>query len=226
MSQHLRKVRSFVRRNGRTTAKQKNALETLWPQFGIEYQPRPCALNDFFKNNALLNVEIGFGMGEALVQSAQNNPDQNYVGIEVHDPGIGNVLNQISELSLKNIRVISHDAVEVLDNQFENQSIDSICIFFPDPWHKKRHNKRRLLNEKFAQLVADKLKASGKLFIATDWQNYAEQILSVFNGNSDFKNLSDDNTYCPRIDFRPLTKFEKRGQRLGHDVWDFIYQRR
>lgn len=220
-----RKIRSFVRRGGRLTASQKRALEEFWPQYGIEFNNEPLNLDHIFNRTASKNIEIGFGMAENLIAVAKSQPNKDFIGIEVHEPGIGNALNQIEEYSLSNLRVIKHDAVEVLKHQIAEHSIDSISIFFPDPWHKKKHHKRRLINSEFVDLLARKIKKGGHVFMATDWENYAEQMLEVFANNPKFENLSEDNTYCDRIEFRSLTKFERRGQRLGHGVWDLIFRR-
>ncbi len=220
-----RKIRSFVRRSGRMTASQKRGLEELWPLFGIEFQSSVLNFTTVFCRAAPTNIEIGFGMAENLIAVAKARPDENFIGIEVHDPGIGNALNQIEEFNLSNLRVIKHDAVEVLKRQISPHSLNSVCIFFPDPWHKNKHQKRRLINAEFADLLATKIKKGGHIYLATDWQDYAEQMLNVLNNNSHFNNISEQNAYCERIEFRSLTKFEKRGQRLGHGVWDLVFQR-
>jgi len=222
---YFRKIRSFVKRNGRMRPGQKRAIEELWPTFGIEYKTESLNLNVAFDSDAKKNLEIGFGMAENLISVAQSKPDEDFLGIEVYQPGLGHALLQIEEHNLKNVRVMKHDAVEVLTHQIADESLDSISIFFPDPWHKKKHHKRRLINPEFSQLMAKKIKPSGFAYMATDWENYAEQMLEVFTNNSAFENTSPSNDYCKRMDFRPVTRFEKRGKRLGHGVWDLIFRR-
>ena len=221
----LRKIRSFVRRQGRMRNGQKNAIERLWPTFGIEYQTQTMNLDAVFGRNAKKNMEIGFGMAENLISVAKAKPDEDFLGIEVYQPGLGHALIHIEENSLENIRVMKHDAVEVLKHQIAPHSLDSVSIFFPDPWHKKKHHKRRLINDDFCQLLSTKVKKTGFVYMATDWENYAEQMLEVFSNNSDFCNMSKTGDYCERMDFRPVTKFERRGTRLGHGVWDLIFKR-
>jgi len=224
-SQHHRPIRSFARRVGRITDRQQSAIDKLWPIFGIEYSTQPLDYKTVFNNQAPLTIEIGFGMGEVLISMAKENSEQNYLGIDVHTPGVGNLLIEVDKHQLKNIRVSSYDAVEVLKHQIPNNSVDNFCIFFSDPWHKNKHHKRRLINETFVALLAKKTKHGGKIYLATDWEHYAKQMLSVFDDNKHFKNLSPDNRFCERISFRPLTKFEQRGHRLGHGVWDLSFKK-
>lgn len=219
-------IRSFSRRIGRITERQKSALKNLLPQFGIEHHNELLDIKKNFNRDAPLNIEIGFGMGEALISMAAQNPDENYLGIEVHTPGIGNLLSEMEAQGLSNIRVISFDAVEVLKQQIADQSVKCFCIFFSDPWHKPKHHKRRLISESFLDLLAKKLIPNGRVYLATDWEHYAHQMLSLLNANKAFKNLSPTQGFCPRIAFRALTKFEKRGHRLGHDVWDLSFEKR
>jgi tRNA (guanine-N7-)-methyltransferase len=220
-----RPIRSFARRIGRITDRQKSALENILPLRGIEHTSELIDFEKIFKRSAPLNIEIGFGMGESLIAVAKDNPEQDYLGIEVHTPGVGNLLANADELNLDNIRVITFDAVEVLKKQIPDHSVHSFSIFFSDPWHKTKHHKRRLINESFCQLLANKIQPKGKVFLATDWEHYANQMLEVFTHNKSFKNLSPTNDFCERIEFRPLTKFEKRGHRLGHGVWDLIFEK-
>ncbi len=222
---HFRKILSFVKRNGRMRPGQKRAIENLWPVYGIEYKPELLDLNLVFGRDAKKNLEIGFGMAENLISVSQSKPDEDFIGIEVYEPGLGHALLQIEEFGIKNTRVMKHDAVDVLSHQIADSSLDSISIFFPDPWHKKKHNKRRLINDEFSQLMAKKIKPGGIAYMATDWEDYAEQMLKVFSNNSAFENTSPCGDYCERMDFRPITKFEKRGKRLGHGVWDLIFQK-
>lgn len=221
----LRQIRSFVRRQGRLTKGQQQALDNLWPAMGVEYRPQPLDLAQVFGRAAAVTLEIGFGMGASLVQTASANPQQNFLGIEVHLPGVGACLASAREANVDNLRVMCHDAVEVLNNMIPDGSLDMVQLFFPDPWHKARHHKRRIVQAPFAELVKSKLKIGGIFHMATDWQNYAEHMRDVMNNIEGYRNLSVNNDYVPRPDSRPLTKFELRGQRLGHGVWDLMYER-
>jgi len=221
----MRKIRSFARRSGRMTDGQKKALDEHWEKYGIDYCDKQKNPQTYFNNDAPVNIEIGFGMGENLLSVAQNNPDENFIGIEVHQPAVGHVLNRANDLDLNNLRLINHDAVEIFTHQTLDYSVNSVSIFFPDPWHKSKHHKRRLVSPKFCSLLSSKIKKGGRVYMATDWQHYAEQMLEVFTHNHHFKNLSPNNTYCERMEFRPVTKFEKRGHRLGHGVWDLIFEK-
>ncbi len=213
-----RKVRSFVKREGRMSSRQRNAIDKLFPRFGIIFNDNPFDLSNLFGRLAPTILEIGFGMGDSLAQMAMDNPDINYLGIEVHRPGVGSLLATIEENQIKNIRVINHDAVEVLQKSVPDNTLNGIHIFFPDPWPKKRHFKRRLIQSSFVELLARKLKPNGKLHIATDWKNYAEWIEEIMTESPDFTRLSENTPHQ-----RPLTKFEKRGLELGHGVWDLQY---
>lgn len=215
-----RKIRSFVKREGRMSKRQTSAFKRLFPKFGIELDKQPLPFNKFFDRQSTTVLEIGFGMGGSLVQMAMRNPDTNYIGIEVHRPGVGSLLASMEENNITNIRIFCHDAVEVLQQAIPDNSLDAIQIFFPDPWPKKRHHKRRLIQTKFVELLAQKIKLHGKLHIATDWKNYAEWIEETMHTSPDFSKLPDDTPHQ-----RPTTKFEKRGIGLGHDVWDMIYSR-
>lgn len=223
--QPLRRIRSFVRRQGRLTNGQQLALAEFWPLKGVEYQDKQLDLVGLFGRDAPVTLEIGFGMGMSLVKMAEINPEQNFLGIEVHLPGVGACLSQAAESSVENLRVMCHDAVEVLENMIPDGSLNMVQLFFPDPWHKKRHHKRRILQMPFAELVQRKLKLGGIFHMATDWQNYAVHMLEVMNGLDGYRNLSNDNSYIPRPESRPLTKFELRGQRLGYGVWDLMFER-
>ncbi len=218
-----RPIRSFVLRQGRLTAAQERAVDTLLPQFGIDYAPQPLDLNAAFGRSAPKILEIGFGMGGATAQIAAANPGQDYLGIEVHTPGVGNLLKLMQEQGLTNLRVIQHDAVEVLQHMIADGALDGVHIFFPDPWPKKRHHKRRLLQAGFVALLCRKLKPGGYLHFATDWEEYAQWTLEVLQAESHLKNTAAD--YAPRPEYRPLTKFEQRGLNLGHGVWDLIFRR-
>ena len=221
----MRQIKSYVKREGRLTAGQQRALDLLWPELGIDYSEQQIDLNNIFGRNNEKILEIGFGNGDSLFKMAQANPDKDYLGIEVHRPGVGHLLHLIEESGITNIRVMCHDAVEILEHQIADNSLDRLQLFFPDPWHKKKHHKRRIVQIDFAKLVAKKLKPGGIFHLATDWENYAEHMLEVLNNCSEFKNLSTSNNYVPRPEQRPLTKFEQRGHRLGHGVWDLLYQR-
>ena len=222
---HLRKIRSFVKREGRITARQQAALATLWKDYGIDYSDEQLNLDKVFGRQAPRNLEIGFGKGEAIISMAETNPDEDFIGIEVFQPGVGQVLAQVEDKGLTNIRVIVKDAIEVLENQICNESIDHAYLFFPDPWHKRKHNKRRLLNNKFTDLIAQKIRNKGHFFLATDWQEYAQQMLTTMNASPHFTNTVSNQLYATRNPRRPLTKYERRGQKLGHSVWDLDFIR-
>jgi tRNA (guanine-N7-)-methyltransferase len=221
----LRQIKSYVRREGRLTSGQQRALDLMWPQFGIDYSENEIDLNKIFNRDNAKILEIGFGNGDSLFQMAAANPDKDYLGIEVHRPGVGHLLHLIEESGISNIRVMCHDAVEILKHQIADNSLDRLQLFFPDPWHKKKHHKRRIVQDNFVQLVAHKLKPQGIFHLATDWENYAEHMLDTLNRCQAFKNLSSSGDYVPRPDARPITKFEKRGHRLGHGVWDLVFER-
>jgi tRNA (guanine-N7-)-methyltransferase len=219
-----RHIRSFVLRQGHLSNAQKRAMDEGMPHWGIEYRPERLDLDRVFDRQAPKILEIGFGMGTATAEIAQQNPDRDYLGIEVHSPGVGNLLKLIDENGLSNLRLIRHDAVEVIDNMLADGCLDGIHIFFPDPWPKKRHHKRRLIQPPLIAKLAQKLKPGGYLHAATDWEEYAAQILEVFSAEPQLVN-SVEQGYAPRPDYRPLTKFELRGLRLGHGVWDVIFRR-
>ncbi|XOV79549.1 MAG: tRNA (guanosine(46)-N7)-methyltransferase TrmB [Aestuariibacter sp.] len=222
---YVRKVQSFVKREGRLTKGQAASLEKYWPTMGIDYQPEAISLTEEFGNDAPVVLEIGFGMGHSLIDMATNEQDKNFIGIEVHTPGVGAVLAAAAEAGLNNLKVMDHDAVEVLKNTIPDNSLSRVQLYFPDPWHKKRHHKRRIVQPEFVQLLRQKLKVDGLFHMATDWENYAEHMLEVMQSQEGYENTSDNNQYVPRPDFRPLTKFEQRGHRLGHGVWDLIYRK-
>ncbi|MBQ4489132.1 MAG: tRNA (guanosine(46)-N7)-methyltransferase TrmB [Ruminobacter sp.] len=224
---HIRRIKSYVLREGRLTTGQERAIKELWPVWGVEYQEaliNPAVL--FNRDNAPLTVEIGFGMGKSLVEMAGNAPERNFIGIEVHTPGIGACLADIRDHEITNLRIVHHDAVEVFNNMIPDGSVDTLQLYFPDPWHKARHHKRRIVKQEFLDMVIPKLKQGGVIHMATDWENYAEQMLEVLSGDARLENMSADGTYVPRPDFRPLTKFELRGQRLGHGVWDLMFRKK
>ena len=219
-----RTIRSFVLRTGRTTAGQAKAFETQGPQYLLPYAPGLCRFETLFHRAAPTVLEIGFGMGEATAQIAAGKPAINFLCCEVHTPGVGALLKRIEEQNLTNIRILQHDAVEVIDHMLAPSSLDGIHIFFPDPWHKKKHNKRRLIQAPLIAKLAARLKPGGYLHCATDWQPYAEQILDVLVAEPTLQNTSPEG-YAPKPDYRPLTKFENRGIKLGHGVWDVVFKR-
>lgn len=202
---------------------QKHWVQTLYPKYGLEYRQAVTDFSAAFGRTAPLIVEIGFGMGDATAQIATARPQDNFLGLEVHTPGVGALLNKIDTQGLTNLRILQHDAVEVLRDMVAPDSLAGIHVYFPDPWPKARHHKRRLLQAPFVQLLASRLQPGGYLHCATDWENYAEQILSVLSAESLLRNTAPD--YAPRPDYRPLTKFEQRGLKLGHGVWDVIFRR-
>ena len=224
-TEHLhRPIRSFVLRQGRLTKGQARALETGWPTFGVEYRDHVLDLTQLFRREHSKKIlEIGFGMGDATAKIAQTMPDADFLAIEVHTPGIGGLLKLMQEDDIHNVRIIQHDAVEVLQNMLADQSLDGAHIFFPDPWHKKRHHKRRLIQAEFVSLLARKLKVGAYIHVATDWQEYAEWVLAVLREDSLLKNSAQD--YAEKPNYRPLTKFENRGIKLGHGVWDLVFTR-
>ncbi|MHB9119679.1 MAG: tRNA (guanosine(46)-N7)-methyltransferase TrmB [Burkholderiales bacterium] len=218
-----RPIRSFVLRQGRISNAQQRALDALLPRYGIPYSESPLDLDRVFGRSAPKILEIGFGMGETTAKIAQAHPENDYLGIEVHSPGVGSLLNEIEERNLTNLRLIQHDAVEVLRHMIAPVSLDGVHIFFPDPWHKKRHNKRRLIQAPLVALLCEKIKPGGYFHAATDWQEYAESILAVLSAEPRLANTAEE--YAPRPGYRPLTKFEQRGLRLGHGVWDIVFRR-
>lgn len=220
-----RPIRSYVLRQGRLTEAQQRALNEGMPTYGVLYQEKRLDLAALFgRNDSKKILEIGFGMGDSTAKIAQNQPENDFIGVEVHTPGIGSLLKLIQESGLTNVRVIQHDAVEVLNHMIEDSSLDGVHIFFPDPWHKKRHHKRRLIQAGFVSLLCRKLKSRGYLHVATDWQEYAEGVLQVLTAEPELRNSSEG--FALKPEYRPLTKFENRGIRLGHGVWDVVFFRK
>jgi len=219
-----RKIRSFVRREGRITAGQQRALQDLWPRYGLAADA-PLDLAAIFGRSAPRTLEIGFGNGDALATMAGQHPDTDYIGIEVHRPGVGRLLQQLDEHELTNVRVMREDAVQILNICFPDNSLDRLLLFFPDPWHKKRHHKRRILQPGFVELLSRKIRPGGHVHMATDWEDYARHMLEVMGESPAFRNCAGTGNYSPRPDYRPVTKFERRGQRLGHGVWDLVFER-
>jgi len=224
--EHKRKIRSFVRREGRLTHGQQDALEQLWPSYGIEGGLQHIDFKKLFGNSHPVILEIGFGNGESLAHMAEALPKNNYIGIEVHRPGVGHLLKLIEEKGLTNLRLMSDDAVDILTRQIAASSLSGVQLFFPDPWHKKKHHKRRIVQPEFVRLLASRLRSGGFFHMATDWQDYAVQMLEVMQASNDFENCSESGDYVPRPGHRPITKFERRGQRLGHGTWDLIFTRK
>ena len=224
---NLRNIRSFVRRTGRTTVGQAKAFADVGPKFLLPYAPVPLDFAAVYERTAPTILEIGFGMGEATAHIAALMPQTNFLCCEVHTPGVGALLKRIEEQMLTNIRILQHDAVEVIDHMLPPGCLDGVHIFFPDPWHKKRHNKRRLIQAPLIAKLAARLKPGGYLHCATDWQPYAEQILEVLSAQPLLKNTADaaSDGYAPKPEYRPLTKFENRGIKLGHGVWDVVFTR-
>ncbi len=222
---HRRTIRSYVLRTGRATVAQQRAMTELWPIYGIEFTSETIDLAKRFGRDAPRMIEIGFGNGEALLQFARSNPQIDCLGIEVHRPGVGHAMLGAQAASISNLHVMCHDAVEVLQ-QIPDASISLVHVFFPDPWHKKRHHKRRLIQPSFIALIARVLKKDGLLRLATDWEHYALQMREVLDASPDFVNVAGEKGFIDRPAMRPLTRFEKRGHRLGHGVWDMEYRRR
>jgi tRNA (guanine-N7-)-methyltransferase len=218
------RIRSFVTRAGRLSAAQARAIETLGPQFCLPYARTPLDFARAFGRTAPTILEIGFGMGETTATIAAGMPDQNFIGVEVHTPGVGCLLKLIGAQQLTNLRLIQHDAFEVVTSMIAPDSLAGVHVFFPDPWHKARHNKRRLIQPSFVNLLASRIAPGGYLHCATDWQEYAEQMLEVLTAEPALLNTAEG--YAPRPDYRPVTKFENRGVRLGHGVWDLVFTRR
>ena len=224
---YMRPVRSFVLRQGRLTKGQDDALERLWPIYGIERADTMLDIDALFENKSPVTLEIGFGDGVSVATMAEAAPDKNFIGIEVHRPGVGRLLHVLEEKNLTNVRVMDDDAVEIIKNRIPQKSLDCVQLFFPDPWHKKRHNKRRIVRADFVKLIASRLKSNGVFHLATDWEDYAVHMAEVMADSDDFKSLAPAFTapYSPKPEARPTTKFETRGLKLGHGVWDLLYEK-
>tara|TARA_B100000900_G_scaffold390479_1_gene384236 strand:- start:135 stop:815 length:681 start_codon:yes stop_codon:yes gene_type:complete len=222
---HKRSIRSFVRRTGRLTPSQSKALKELWPELGIEHEIRLLDLDANFGRTAPIILEIGFGNGDSMVKMANEKPENNYLGIEVYEPGIGHCLIMARSLAIKNLRIIAHDAIEVLEHQISLKSINRVNLYFPDPWPKKRHHKRRIIQPKFLKTIADRLKDNGTLNIATDWKNYAEHIEEIFS-SVDYFICTERREHSGELPLdRPRTKFEQRGLKRGHRIWDWCFKK-
>ncbi|MFD2112771.1 tRNA (guanosine(46)-N7)-methyltransferase TrmB [Thiorhodococcus fuscus] len=223
----LRAIRSFVLREGRLTSAQERAFAELWPRFGLDWRAdQRLDFADLFGNARPVVLEIGFGNGESLAQMAEQDPERNWLGIEVHRPGVGHLLLEIERLGLTNLRVMRHDAVEVLTHSIPESSLDAVQLFFPDPWPKRKHHKRRILSPELVELLSRRIRPGGIFHAATDWEPYAEQMLEILeSARETFVNSAGPGRYAPRPESRPLTKFEQRGERLGHPVHDLVYRR-
>jgi len=221
-----RKIRSFARRTGRMTLGQKLGMEEGWPHFGLNFDQGMIDPAIVFEREGPLVIEVGFGMGTSLLDMAENEPDKNFIGIEVHTPGVGSLLNGVVKNALTNIRVYEHDAVEILADCIPDACVDRFQLYFPDPWHKKKHHKRRIVKPEFIQEIRRILKVDGVFHLATDWEHYAEHMLEEMEAAEGFDNAAGKGSYSPKPEYRPSTKFERRGERLGHGVWDLLYQRK
>ncbi|MDR3426003.1 tRNA (guanosine(46)-N7)-methyltransferase TrmB [Silvimonas sp.] len=219
---YMRRIRSFVLRQGHLSAGQERALNDFGPQFMIPYAAEPLDLAAAFGRAAPKILEIGFGMGQATAEIAAGAPEKDFLGCEVHTPGVGSLLKLVGEQSLTNLRIVQHDVVDVLEQMIAPAALDGVHVFFPDPWHKKRHNKRRLIQPDFVKLLVSRIKQGGYIHLATDWEDYAIQMLEVLSAEPALESTADG--YAPRPDYRPLTKFEQRGIRLGHGVWDLVFR--
>jgi len=220
-----RTIRSFVVRGGRMTEGQQRAYDANWKTYGLEADQGRIDYQEVFGRESDVVIEVGFGMGASLVEMAKNAPEKDFIGIEVHPPGVAKLMMLAAEAGIQNIRVYCHDAIEVMANCLPQGQASTFQLFFPDPWHKKKHNKRRIVQPLFAQQVANVLKVGGVFHMATDWEPYAEHMLEVMEAQTQYENVAGKNTYHPRPEWRPLTKFEQRGERLGHGVWDLIYSK-
>ncbi|MCG8487412.1 MAG: tRNA (guanosine(46)-N7)-methyltransferase TrmB [Chromatiales bacterium] len=223
--QKPRPIRSYVLRQGRMTEGQQRAYEELWPRYGVELDEGQLDLSGLFEQPQPVTLEIGFGNGESLRQLAQNEPQHNFLGVEVHGPGVGHLMIQLDQYQLGSVRILKHDAMELLRHHLPPGSLHRVLLYFPDPWHKRKHNKRRIVQDEFAELIYRALLPGGILHMATDWEDYAQQMMKVLSSHEGFENQAGEGNFSPRPDTRPLTKFEQRGERLGHGVWDLLFER-
>lgn len=222
---HHRAIRSFVVRAGRMTEGQQRALTDNWPTYGLEMKNGPIDPATLFGDSRPVTLEIGFGMGDSLLEMAKRNPEKGFIGIEVHPPGVGRLLGRAAEEGVTNLRVYCEDAVEVLAQCIPDGSLAGLQLFFPDPWPKKRHHKRRIVQPAFAEAVRQKLSIGGTFHMATDWQPYAEHMMEVMSAAPGYRNQAGEGEYSPQPEWRPVTKFQRRGEKLGHGVWDLIFER-
>ena len=223
MEKTIRKIQSFVRRSGRLTEGQKSGLNELWSEFGVDLPEGKIDLTLLFAKQQPTVLEIGFGNGDSLLEMAINTPNQNFLGIEVYEAGVGRLINEANKHQLTNLKIIKADAVEVLKYHIKDNSFETFQLFFPDPWHKKKHHKRRIVQTDFLNLISNKLQNGGTIHMATDWENYAEHMMETLEKHPHFKNTMGAHKYSLRPKHRPITKFERRGERLGHGVWDLIF---
>ena len=219
-------IRSYVIRAGRMTEGQRRAFDNYWGNYGLSLYDGGIDPTEVFGREAPVVLEIGFGMGDSLLEMAKAEPEKNFIGIEVHPPGVGRLINTAGKDEVKNLRVYMADAVDVLNDCIADGSLDRFQLYFPDPWHKKKHHKRRIVQPEFVKLLCSKLKTGGLMHMATDWENYAEQMLEVLEAEPMLENTAGKGNYAPRPEFRPQTKFERRGERLGHGVWDLLYEKK
>lgn len=222
----MRPVRSFVRREGRMTEAQRRAFAEFGARYLLEFHAAPCDLDTVFGRAAPRTLEIGFGMGDSILDMARRHPERDHLGVEVHRPGVGRLLRALAEEDIRNVRIFCADAVQVLTHMIPDAALDAVFLFFPDPWPKKRHHKRRIVQPGFVELVARRLKPGGMFHLATDWEDYAQYMLAVLELSSSFLNSAGTGNFAPRPEWRVLTKFERRGERLGHGVWDLVFVRR
>ena len=219
----LRKIQSFVRRSGRLSKAQSTGLNELWPTYGVNLDNKTINLDELFNKPQSVTLEVGFGNGDSLLEMTLQQPQNNFLGIEVYEAGIGRLINEANKKQICNLKIIKGDAVEILESNIEDDSISCFQLFFPDPWHKKKHHKRRIIQTSFLDTLKNKLINSGIVHIVTDWEDYAEHIMETMESHPDFKNTAGGHIYSTRPKHRPLTKFENRGQNLGHGVWDIIF---
>ncbi|MCC6208496.1 MAG: tRNA (guanosine(46)-N7)-methyltransferase TrmB [Gammaproteobacteria bacterium] len=220
-----RPIRSFVRREGRMTEAQRRAFDEFGPRYLLDFQEAPCDLDAVFGRTAPRTLEIGFGMGDSVLDMARRHPERDHLGVEVHRPGVGRLLRALADEDIRNVRILCADAVQVLTHMISDATLDAVFLFFPDPWHKTRHHKRRIVQPAFVELIARRLKPGGIFHLATDWEDYARHMLAVLEQSPSFTNSAGAGNYAPRPDERVLTKFERRGERLGHGVWDLVFSR-
>lgn len=226
MTEHTRKrvIRSFVLRTGRMTDSQNKGYQTLWDEFGIEFSHRQLDIDEIFGRKAPLILEIGFGMGDSLLTQAIQEPERNFLGIEVHKPGVGRLMNEVKKAGVSNLKIMCEDAVEVLTDALPSRSLEGVQIYFPDPWHKKRHHKRRIIQPDLIKFLANRVRIGGFCHLATDWEPYATWILESFSRHPAWQNISNDSRYVSRPKRRPITKFEIRGEKLGHNIFDLVFK--
>ena len=219
----LRKIQSFVRRSGRLSKAQSIGLNELWSTYGVNLDNKTINLDELFNKPQSVTLEVGFGNGDSLLEMAFQQPQNNFLGIEVYEAGIGRLINEANKKKIDNLKIIKGDAVEILKNNIKDNSISCLQLFFPDPWHKKKHHKRRIIQTSFLDTLKNKLINGGIVHVVTDWEDYAEHIMETMENHPDFKNTAGDHIYSARPKHRPLTKFENRGQKLGYGVWDIIF---